>query len=91
MEGTRGGIRNAWGDVEAAVAASASSDGVPLIRMARVAWLNTHGHFALSPHAASVAGVLQRVFEKLGGDEHEQRSKQLRTLPNDLFHASLLR
>lgn len=76
------------GDVEAAVAASARADGVPLIRMARVAWLNTHGHFALPPQAASVAGVLQRVFEELGGDEREQRSKQLRTLPNDLFHTN---
>ena len=76
------------GEVEAAVSAMASADGIALVRMPRVEWLNTHGHFALPPQAADTQHVLQRVFEALGGDEREQRSKQLRTLPSDLFHAA---
>ncbi|AQY00240.1 DUF7255 family protein [Microbacterium foliorum] len=76
------------GEVEAAVAATARADGIALVRMPRVEWLNTHGHFALPPHAVDTQPLLQRVFEELGGDEREQRSKQLRTLPSDLFHVA---
>ncbi|MFJ4015198.1 hypothetical protein [Microbacterium sp. NPDC090014] len=76
------------GEVEAAVSAMASADGIALVRMPRVEWLNTHGHFELPPQAAAGQPALQRVFEELGGDEREQRSKQLRTLPSDLFYVA---
>lgn len=54
----------------------------------RLGWLNTHGHFELPPEATSAEPLLRRVFEELGGNEREQRSKQLRTLPSDLLLAA---
>lgn len=74
------------GDCERDVALSAAEDGIPLVAMPRVAWLNTHGHFALPPAASSAFSLLQQAFETLGGDEAEQRSKRLGQLPNDLLH-----
>ncbi|MFS0912344.1 hypothetical protein AB3M89_11160 [Microbacterium sp. 179-I 3D2 NHS] len=74
------------GDVERAVATAAAEDGIRLTPMPRVDWLNTHGHFALPAAAASALPALQRAFDALGGDEVEQRSKRLGTLPSDLVH-----
>lgn len=74
------------GDVERAVANAAAADGISLVRMPRVDWLNTHGHFALPAAATSAAPALQRAFDVLGGDEAEQRSKRLAALPSDLLH-----
>lgn len=76
------------GDVERAVATAAAADGIPLISMPRVDWLNTHGHFALPAAAAFVVPPMQRAFEALGGDETEQRSKRYGRLPSDLLHSS---
>ncbi|MGK3949155.1 DUF7255 family protein [Microbacterium sp. K2] len=76
----------AVGDVERAVAEAATTTGVSLVAMPRVDWLNTHGHFMLPDAAASAVRALQRVFDELGGNEEEQRSKRWGSLPSDLLH-----
>ncbi|KQR48658.1 hypothetical protein ASF87_07300 [Microbacterium sp. Leaf161] len=76
----------AVGDVERAVAESAATNGVALVAMPRVDWLNTHGHFSLPKAATSAMPVLQRAFDDLGGNEDEQRSKRWGSLPSDLLH-----
>lgn len=76
------------GDVERAVATAAAADGISLVGMPRVDWLNTHGHFALPAAAASAVPALQRAFDALEGDEAEQRSKRYGLLPSDLLHVA---
>lgn len=87
-QGRQVGARLPVGDVERAVAKAAAIDGVTLVRMPRVEWLNTHGHFALPEAAAPAIPLLQRAFDALGGREAEQRSKLFRLLPSDLIHVN---
>lgn len=74
------------GDVERAVASAAADNGISLVAMPRVAWLNTHGHFSLPDAAAPAIPLLQQAFEALGGDKQEQLSKRWGSLPSDLLH-----
>lgn len=74
------------GDTERAVSAAAALDGIQLVPMPTVSWLNTHGHFALPEEAAEATPVLQQAFERLHGDKDEELSKPLRALPSDIAH-----
>lgn len=62
------------GDCERGVAVAAAADGIELVSMPRVEWLNTRGHFELPERAASVVPELERAFALLGGDTRLSRS-----------------
>lgn len=74
------------GDCQRAFGIAALADGISLISGRSLPGLSSAGHIALGAAAQDVAADLRRIFEALGGDEHDLEGGPHPPLQLDWFH-----